>query len=512
MDHKCDSTCKMGRATRSPNNISCFVCKGHFFLKCFGLDQSLYSKLSSNDSVLKFVCGKCQSSKKRASINTQSSNDNYPRILNDNIKLLIDKLSMIPPPPQSTPQNHVNPSNALNVTDHINESIKEQNLSIGNMYSLVLKLSDKVDKLHSAENETKNLSTITQLISNKLKEHSDPIKNSNENELFDSSRYFNWSMSNDHTNNTIGVMGRPSLLVKQTVDEDVLKLLKNSEELTWDTLDIIRKDLAHQKDRLNDIFNHIVALESAPSVVNSSPSISNQTESYSLDSPLIDSIKLDIIQEINDKVDIIDTKLNALSSKMENLSTSMELFPTQQHDERSTEQVTQQSSECISELGERTEFLSNSLLLNELNSSVAQPLTPDAPSSIPIIEPSITAPTSNSVTIKEFHLSKLSTNVSSEQIFDYISSKIQLQRNEVNVFRLTKKGQDLSRLKFVNFKLETNDRVAQLINDKNFWPNYCSIKPFVRKGICNFNSLHNNNVENMDFHRTQLPNTAIRLD
>lgn len=92
--HKCDENCK-GRPT---NGINCFLCKGNFFLKCFGIDKSLQPKLVSADSFIKFICGKCQS-KKRDSVNTQRSNDTHHDVLVDNMKLLIDKVSLITAPP-----------------------------------------------------------------------------------------------------------------------------------------------------------------------------------------------------------------------------------------------------------------------------------------------------------------------------------------------------------------------------------------------------------------------------
>lgn len=88
--HICNDDCKGRRG------VKCFLCKGNFFLKCFGVDQSLQSKITAPDSFIKFVCGKCQR-RKRSSLSTpvvEHSGDSH-LLNNNNIKLLIDKLSAL---------------------------------------------------------------------------------------------------------------------------------------------------------------------------------------------------------------------------------------------------------------------------------------------------------------------------------------------------------------------------------------------------------------------------------
>lgn len=84
---------------------------------------------------------------------------------------------------------------------------------------------------------------------------------------------------------------------------------------------------------------------------------------------------------------------------------------------------------------------------------------------------------------KEYHLSKINPNVSSEQISSFIVSKIHHidVTKELRVFRLTKRNQDLSKLSFVNFKLESSDRIGRIISQDNFWSEFCNIIIFIRK-------------------------------
>lgn len=90
---------------------------------------------------------------------------------------------------------------------------------------------------------------------------------------------------------------------------------------------------------------------------------------------------------------------------------------------------------------------------------------------------------------REFHITKFSPNVTKENVMSYISSKLKITPDKINVIRLTKKNQDLSQLSYVNFKIETCDEIAEFIIQNNFWPSYCKITPFTRKDVCDLNKL-----------------------
>lgn len=166
--HKCDEKCK-GRK----GGVMCFLCKENFFLKCFGLDQSLHPKLASTESFIKFVCGRCQS-KKRSSLSTSSiEHSKGTHLLNDNIKLLIDKLSLIKPGASTENPTTVIPDNGTQyAADESNDTTKT---SIENIYKLVLKASDKLNQIHTSEMEKNNMGAISALIDNKFKELSNTL-------------------------------------------------------------------------------------------------------------------------------------------------------------------------------------------------------------------------------------------------------------------------------------------------------------------------------------------------
>lgn len=130
-----------------------------------------------------------------------------------------------------------------------------------------------------------------------------------------------------------------------------------------------------------------------------------------------------------------------------------------------------------------TETFSNDVLINELDLIISSSDADNTKNEQP-------NPVNEAANIcKELHLSKVDPNTPADSIIDYISSKTMINsKNDVRVFRLTKKGQDISRLKYVNFKIETTEEIASIINHLHFWPPHCNIAPFVRKCIGTFDS------------------------
>lgn len=304
-NHKCDNNCK----DRGNSAINCFICTESFFLKCFGIDRALQLKMQAPKTLIKLVCGKCQS-KKRQSQCTQPpqppSNDSHL------LKQVLDKISLITAPLLSAPPQ--NPTNANFSTENITQT--DQNLTIENIYKSVLKLSDKVDKLHSADNESKSMAALTLLISSKVKDLTESLKQTQTDiDFLDNSKLINWSMTNDNGNNTIANTGRASISVKQSVDEDVLNMLKNSDKLTWDTLDIIKNDIIKEiknyHNKIDEISAQLTTLE--PSLTDLPPHISSIATHTKSGSALTDTVKLDLIQIVSDKIDIIDGKVNSIS-------------------------------------------------------------------------------------------------------------------------------------------------------------------------------------------------------
>lgn len=78
-----------------------------------------------------------------------------------------------------------------------------------------------------------------------------------------------------------------------------------------------------------------------------------------------------------------------------------------------------------------------------------------------------------------FHISPFHTTVTSDDILQYIAENSVIDKNKVRIRRLTKKGQDISSLKHINFKIETDDEISKVILNSNFWPNHIRIKSWI---------------------------------
>jgi len=83
--------------------------------------------------------------------------------------------------------------------------------------------------------------------------------------------------------------------------------------------------------------------------------------------------------------------------------------------------------------------------------------------------------------LNHFHVSPFHINVSQEDILQYIADNANIDKKQVKILRLTKNGQDMSQLRYVNFKIETIDEIAKIILHPNFWPDRIKIKPWICK-------------------------------
>lgn len=292
-NHNCSEKCK----GRQNCMASCFNCDVKFYMKCFGVDHSLLPKLNTHDSHIRFVCSNCLTKRKRNSLSTPSStpvstgastpvsgvtsgarngefSEDIHR-LNQNINELINKMQ--------TPPNH------HHVEQMERNTIVEQEAAtkIDNIYRLLIKTSEILKDTHTKDNEGRNLSALMSLIENKFDElkKSSPSTNYPENDFLETNKVFNWSMQQESHNLTPVHNGRNSIIVKQSVDNDILAILKNSDKNNWDTLDAIRNELKNQSHTINEIKSllHTHQYE---------PDLANVLSNRALVSSLVESIQL----------------------------------------------------------------------------------------------------------------------------------------------------------------------------------------------------------------------------
>lgn len=332
--HICNDTCK-GRT----NTINCFMCSELFFAKCFAIDTPTQTKINTIDSCVRFICGKCQSNmnenKRKSMSHSQSSTpktaDNNNQKQNDNINKILEILSMQTPSISSTSNATVVNSNGNDnddrknaqrskSDDHSHKFLTEQfdltRSTLDNIFKLIIKLDDKMDKLHTNEGERISMQQITKLFvdNNKNSSIKPPVSKARNG--------LDWSAFNESLNIDDGADGRQSIFIRQTMDDSILDILKNSESTTWNTLDHLSKEvrlngeiMLNELKKNNEKLDHLIDIHP----INRVP-FSNQ-----ISSPLVDAINISNSSDNNDHETVStvtdDQTMNADQSRSLNLAT-----------------------------------------------------------------------------------------------------------------------------------------------------------------------------------------------
>lgn len=97
----------------------------------------------------------------------------------------------------------------------------------------------------------------------------------------------------------------------------------------------------------------------------------------------------------------------------------------------------------------------------------------------------------------EFHVSKFSTNTTTEMIREYLHNNGVHNSDAVKVFCLIPHNKDKSTLSFISFKVDIDEAGAKIITKPGFWPIKCCIKEFVHKSFVDI-SEHNRSAA-LDF-------------
>lgn len=380
-----------------------------------------------------------------------------------------------------------------NSADNNNKADMNSNTStmLDNIYSLVIKLNDQSQKLHTADNEKDSLrnliSSIEKLMKNDTAKKTDNINVSKIND---------WSMHFD-SNSTMSISeGRPSLVVQQSLDNDVLTIIKNSESRTWDALDLIIKRMNDQSSKLDSLLLLTKSEQDDDHHRQLSSKISNMCLNPTMASPLVDVIDLHDETFPNDNgpsapLDYNQDQNHSTTSLEREAIAAMISFDDHVNTPSNIQTTDLISGSQLNNAGVALAADSDDAgvihrSLSHQTSSQNEQLQTEQPNNINnIIDThNVKKSRSSRKSFREFHLSKLDPSCSTDRVFQYISSKCEITSNELRVFRLTKKGQNISHLKFVNFKIEITDDYSELINSENFWPKHCIISPFKRKDVC----------------------------
>lgn len=127
-----------------------------------------------------------------------------------------------------------------------------------------------------------------------------------------------------------------------------------------------------------------------------------------------------------------------------------------------------------------TEILSDSLLINELDSNISIRNGHDESNTNSQPITSTTNGPSNKLQ-RQFHLSRLSINTTADMIYEHIRKMGISDTSNIRVTKLVPLNRDHSTLSFISFKVDTNDEVASVINSPTFWPPNCAWKDFIPK-------------------------------
>lgn len=337
-----------------------------------------------------------------------------------------------------------------------------------------------------------------------------------------------------------------------TDNGELFHMLNGFEQNTWASFDYIRH-------KMNDTMDTVVNIESICKNFNSEKS--NQR----LESPVTESIKIDILQSIQNKCELIEKAMSVLgndvrtkiegdcqchrvdlsthqlrehclklvsqeeSASTKNTQSSQTETDFGPHEQVNSEmylkdtEVTSVSYDDDIDFGSLTTRLNALLALpdEQVEGNVSQQITTahsSSSSSIPSLvvgnvnhsnmSYSVTDDASSNLFLnaanlkslhllgenvtsnlldKHFHISPFDVKVTPKSIIDYIADNAKVNRKRIKIKRLTKKGQDLSILRHVNFKIETDVDTAKIIAESKFWPEHIKIKLWTVKKVAKFN-------------------------
>lgn len=561
--HQCSDACIETKRCTPKQKINCFACGLLCNLRCYNLtSQPLIDAIRSTPNAV-FLCNSCrakvlsnrsgrQSNGNRLSNSScTSSSHSAPSVaenkdymtkadyanllkLHDNLNGQMNSINEI----ANKMHDHLNATQSMNANntqhtsnarDPVNDDdSKSTKTTIENIFKLMLKFESKIESIHTTSDEKKSIQQIMNAFEHK---HTNGTTTKPTNAALNHSTLENWSMINNESLNESS-LGRPSVLIRQTIDDDIMDVLKSSDRITWDTLDLLNKAMEKQNEKLDSILLHIgIGNNSISSPLVDSIRISNQSylshaehsgthinhsiaspaDAVNLSTSLIENIN---IQGMNDKINRIydeliaslpfrlpqagrrinqesDHHLNV--SDVESRQFQPEISLNTSHDDQATPHNV-------------TEQLSNSILAEELN-NVNEHLNSSPASTTETASDTVEPPTRTNELRNEFHLSNVSKNTTREMILDYVRLRGVTDESHIKLTCLVPRNRDQATLTYLSYKIDTNDDIASIIKGENFWPPKTKFKQFVQKHprTAEFSTQHPTN-----FHSQRHQTSMIR--
>lgn len=461
-NHICADSCFDGVKLRNKRPINCFSCIKKFNPKCFNINI----QLKDTDNIV-FLCGKCISTFKEYSKNRKSTSRNSfnSQITSKNAQPLLHLNNIAVQPNNQCESNNVtilndidtrlnaildkltslNKNSIAEKAEKIDINISKLTSTIDNTYNLLSKVDCKMNKMSTSE----EIKSATKNICGSFAEYTETLnKNLNSgtsNELFTHNNHdslIDWSMKIDSSINTD--LRRHSIIQNCTIGDNILDVIRNHEQTTWESIDTLNRNLSAIG---NDLTNKI---DSNTSTLNQLCTLSNGNGGENFH--VMEKLK-DAIAQLNNT-----NKISPETSKLK----QKRQMPT------------------LSDM----ELESAVICKDAFNSS-------NESSEIIDIDATDSIDENNSQHIKkkqinnlnrEFHLSKFDSTTTSDDILNYLHSKgIITDNKNIRVIALIRKNEDFSSYSFISFKIETTNEIAEVILRKNFWPSLCIIKDFIRK-------------------------------
>lgn len=304
VNHTCTENCFTKRLS-AKNIINCYCCNHRCNLKCFQLTSNLIvNELSSSDSNAIFVCTNCHpkikqwkhrrsslevsslskkgsatsidgcpkldpitdntlitqttDNNKKSNLSTSIESINLLNTMNDrligmeqNLRRMNDLMNI-----KNTNDNHTSQQNNLNSRENLKDNLDDK------IFSEILKISNGITKIATTEQLKSSISNVCMSIDKRIPSKDLESNSSNHkpmhkslilNKIDGDRNLLDWSFLND-SNNCIDVTdGRPSIVVKQSIDDSVVEIIKNSDMTTWKTLDVLLSEIKTQSEKLDRI-------------------------------------------------------------------------------------------------------------------------------------------------------------------------------------------------------------------------------------------------------------------
>lgn len=421
-NHICTETCFNTRNAEKLS-VKCFICDKTSNSKCFEIPQTTVKTLSGSNAI--FLCNKCSERVSKLKQNIRRSTDTRPGTsMNANEPNNDQRIGL----------NNTNLEQEVKTLEkriiELHAKIDQQSISRTTSDSKTITLltqglkdlQSKMDQLfsHNAQVFPKNVPTYA-VNSNKKKGKSpiDPL---------------NWSFSFN-----------PSTLPNENVE--LYQLLHGFEQNTWTSLDYLRH-------KLNENTDLVMKIESL------CKELTTQTIQHGLESPVTNAINMDNLQTIQDKCEDIEVNIRRLEATIKAISKNV-IPPTSNNSD-----------------SERRDY-------NTLPKSIGHSRSVDTPESVSVYEErSREGNETRSSELKlqrEIYVSKLPITTTCDEVKAYIARSRTIDANKLRIHRLTKKHQDISKLTFLSFKIETNDEIADQLLKREFWPSHVIVKPWMKK-------------------------------